>query len=175
MKHFLAALSGLILSANAGLAATAETTMAVSATVQRSCTVSAGEIGFGVLTQGTNSDASASITITCTAGSANDAPSATFGLGANASGSQRRMAGGEAPLGGTAFVPYNLFSDSARVVPVTSSTLVSTTAASGGVSYSTTIYGRVPAAGDYQLGTYSDTVTVVVTYSTTAVLLPLNE
>jgi len=166
MKRLFAAVTGLVLAANVGLAAETTTNMAVSATVNRTCTVSAASLAFGALNATTPTDALAAITISCTAGSAADTPTVTFGLGANFTGAQRYLKGGDAATP-SALIPYGLFSDTGRSVAVTGSTAVATATSNAGVTYSTSIYGRVAASPSFQLGTYSDTVVVTVTYRAT--------
>ena len=142
-------------------AATAEDTMTVSATVARTCTVSADPLAFGTVSE-TGATASSTVAITCTAGSTTDEPTVAFsgGLNLNATSGLRQMVGGDST---TALVPYTLSAASGGT-NLTPTTAVATTAADGGTSYSAPVYGSI-AAGTYQIGTFSDTVTVTVTYA----------
>ena len=88
--------------------------------------------------------------------------------GANVSGSQRRMKNGT-----TNFLNYNLYVDSARTNAWTTATSNAACAApsscflgtGSGSSQSVNIYGRVPSTGTAPpTGTYTDTVTMTVTY-----------
>ena len=66
---------------------------------------------------------------------------------------------------GAAIVNYSLYSDSGRTTVWGNTVGTDTVAATGsGASQSYTVYGRVTAQTTPAPGTYSDTVTVTVTY-----------
>ena len=149
-------------------AATATGALTVQITISSSCTISAATLNFGslpgtaVIAGATN--ASINISVTCTNGSPY---SIAMGNGANASGSQRRM------TNGTSFINYNLYTDAARTsawTTATSSTTCTSTnscylGTGNGSAQSIPVYGQVPAVGSAPTAsTYSDTVTMTITY-----------
>lgn len=159
MKTLLAAAAAIaVVTTSAAHAATDDTEMGVSATVSRTCTVTADALAFGTITE-TGAATSSAISINCTAGSTEDAPSVTFSAGLNAVGDTRRMLGGDS---GTAYIPYTLASTDGGT-NLTASAPVTTATTNGGINYSTTVYGSIDA-GAYQIGNFVDTVTVEVTY-----------
>ncbi len=128
-----------------------------TASVSNSCAVgvSATDLNFGsVSSLASPVDGTSTITLTCPPNT-----SWTLGLsyGVNASGTQRRMAG---PSG--SYVSYGLYRDANRTqIWDNSSNMVT---GSGGSPGSVTVYGRVPAQPEASPGSYSDTVTVTLTY-----------
>ncbi len=152
-------------------AATATGSLSVTATLAASCTVNTSTTGtttnavlnFGTITSmAANIDASTSstggskVTVLCSNGTA---WTIAMNSGNNVSGTQRRMTGGSSE-----YVPYNLYSDSARTTAIG----INTTALSGtgsGALQSYDIYGRIPAGSTLATpGTYTDTVTMTLTY-----------
>jgi spore coat protein U-like protein len=135
--------------------------MNVSATVQSSCLISASAMAFGSYdpVNASPTNATSSITVTCTTGT-----SFVVGLSAGsatgATVSARQMSNAAPRLN------YSLFTDSSRtsnwgntpgvdaLAPVT---------ATGSPSV-ITVYGRIAAQQNIPAGSYSDTVTVTVTY-----------
>lgn len=160
LKIATVAVSATLIS-SATIAATANSTMTVSATVTRTCTVSAGALSFP-LSGSTAATAQSAVSISCTAGSSNDIPTVSLsnGLNQTVATSPRNLKGGDST---TALIPYKL-SATATGVNLAPTDTVSTTTADGGSSYSTTIHGSIDA-GTKQRGSYSDTVTVTVTYA----------
>ncbi|KPF62166.1 spore coat U domain-containing protein [Porphyrobacter sp. AAP60] len=158
----LAALAiGSAIVPSAALAQTAQTTMDISATVVNACVVSATNLAFGNYdpTAGSPTDASSSITVTCTPGS-----SFTVGLNAGttsgATVSNRMMASGSNRL------DYALYSDVARTTNWGNTPGSDTPAAITAVSSPSilTVFGRVPAQQSVVAGSYTDTVTITVSY-----------
>ena len=152
-------------------AATVTGSLTVSATLAASCAVNTSTTGttttavlnFGTVTSmAANIDASTSstggskVTVLCSNGTG---WTLAMNGGSNVSGTQRRMLGGN-----TEYVPYNLYSDSARTVAIG----INTTALSGtgtGALQSYDIYGRIPAGSTLATpGAYTDTVTLTLTY-----------
>lgn len=161
-KLIMLAAGAAALSASPAFAATDTDDMLVTATVIDSCTVTASPMAFtGLNTLGTaNIDSSAAITLACTPNAAYDV---SLDLGTNAgAGTQRELVNG---ADSTQRIPYNLYSDSARTSAwgtATGETVAGT--ANGGVA-SLTAYGRIPAtAAAVTAGSYSDSVTVTVTF-----------
>lgn len=139
-------------------AATSTSTMAVSATVPAQCSVTASALAFGSYAASAT-DATASISVTCTNGTTYTV-ALDAGTGAGATTSARLMSG---PSGAT--LSYNLYRDAAR--SLTWGNTIGTDVQSGtgnGTAQALTVYGRIPAAQYPIPGTYTDTVTVTVTY-----------
>jgi spore coat protein U-like protein len=141
-------------------AATATTSFQVQLTIEAQCLInSASTLSFG--TQGVlsaNVDQTSSIQIQCT----NTTPY-TIGLdagtGTGATVTTRKLTGGGATI------HYSLYSDAARTA-VWGTTIGSNTVASTGTgaAQSFTVYGRIPAQTTPAPATYTDTITVTVTY-----------
>lgn len=139
-----------------------QTTMGVSATVTANCTISAGSVAFGNINpmQATNWDATGTLTVSCTNGSAWSI-SADAGSTAGATMTSRRMTSGANTLN------YALYTTSARNVvwgDGTGTTAVVSGTGTGG-SQSVTIYGRIPSGQtSAPTGPYADTVNITITY-----------
>jgi len=138
-----------------------------TATVSSNCNVSTTTLNFGSSGTSITSpvDSTATITVQCT----NTTPySIGLGSGANASGSQNRMAAGSSQ-----YLNYNLYTDSGYSHPWTTTT--STTSCTGGANtcvlgtgtganQNVTVYGQVPVQTAPASGTYTDSVVVTVTF-----------
>lgn len=142
-------------------AANTTTTMAVTATVQPSCTVSATALAFGTYNPLSASplDGTSTITVNCTTGT-----TYTVGLNAGTAGgatvTTRQMVLNANTLN------YTLYRDSGRTnnwgnTPGTD-TPASATATTSAAAL--TVYGRIPALQNVPAGAYADTVTVTVNY-----------
>jgi spore coat protein U-like protein len=161
----LALASALPMSAEAG---TAAGNLTVQMTITSSCTIAGATQNFGTVV-GTSllsvfADSSTAITVTCTAGSPY---SIGIDLGANASGSQRRLANG----GNT--INYNLYLDALHLSPWTGATDSATCVTPGGCYLGTgngsaqaiNVYGQVaPLAIAPAFGTYTDNLVMTVNY-----------
>lgn len=156
-------LAGAIFSGTL-FAATATTTFTVTATVADSCSVAATDLAFGSITPVDNIDfdSTSTVTVTCSNGT-----SYNTGLdeGSNSSGSTvstRRMSDGGAPN----YLAYQLYSDSGRSTVWGKTIATDTVTGTGdGTGQVLTVYGRVPAGQQtVPTGSYSDTVTVTVTF-----------
>ena len=143
-------------------AATATTSLDVSASVTNNCTISAAALGFGsydpVVANATgNLDGTGVVTVACTKGA-----TATIALGGgnNASGSTRRLADGSGN-----YLTYELYSNSGRTnVWNTTTGTLSTGAAPSKASRDFTVYGRVEPNQDVPAGSYSDAVVATVNF-----------
>jgi spore coat protein U-like protein len=141
-------------------AATATSTMTVQMTITATCLVnSASTLNFG--TQGvlsTNVDQTSTIQVTCT----NTTPynvGLDAGTGTGATVANRKM------TSGATTVNYTLYSNSTRTTVWGNTVGTDTVAATGnGAAQSYTVYGRVPTQAAPAPGTYTDTITVTVTY-----------
>lgn len=157
---------GLALAASvAANATTAQNTFQVTATITSSCTVSGSTLNFGSaidpLAAGVPLDATSTLTVTCS----NTTPYAVaLNAGANAGGASnftaRTMKSGSNTLG------YQLYLDSGRTTVFGDGTASSSTksATGSGSAQSVTVYGRIPSLSNVVPGTYTDTVTVTITY-----------
>ncbi|WP_288192257.1 spore coat U domain-containing protein [uncultured Phyllobacterium sp.] len=154
----LAALLGL---SSPALAATATGTFTVQIAIQASCVlVSTAMLTFtavGVIAA--NDDVSTTLSVQCT----NTTPyniGLDVGVGTGATVASRKMT---AP--GGALVNYTLYSDTNRTNVWGQTIGTDTVSASGsGAAQSYTVYGRVPVQTTPAPGTYTDTITVTVTY-----------
>lgn len=145
-------------------AGTAGNTFQVTATVISACTVSGTTLNFGnsidPLATATPLDSSSTLSVQCT----NTTPyTVSLNAGSNAGGASnfgsRTMKAGSHTLG------YQLYLDSGRSTVWGDGTGSSTVAGTGtGSTQSLTIYGRLPSLAGVVPGSYTDTVTVTVSY-----------
>ncbi len=165
--HSLVAISCAALAVvfpSAAFAATETSSMGVSATVSDNCTVSASSVAFGnVNVISTNAaTATGGITVKCTNGTSWSA-TASVGNGAGASVATRRLTHGTDT---TKTLNYVLYTDSSRTTLWGNGTSGAAISSIGtGSDQARTIYASVPTGqNDAALGSYSDSVTVTVTY-----------
>jgi spore coat protein U-like protein len=158
----VAALATLILIALGSplYAATATSTMTVQMTITATCLVnSASTLNFG--TQGvlsTNVDQTSTIQVTCT----NTTP---YNIGLNAGTGTGATVAARKMTSGANTVTYTLYSNAGRTTLWGTTVGTDTVAATGnGAAQSYTVYGRVPPQSAPAPGTYTDTITVTVTY-----------
>ena len=161
-KLIMLAAGAAALSASPAFAATDTDDMLVTATVIDNCTVTASPMAFGTLTTlgSADIDSSATIALACTPDAAYDV---SLDLGLNAGvGTQRELVNG---ADSTQRIPYDVYQDAARTAAWSSgagNTVAGT--ATGGVA-TLTAYGRIPStATAVTAGSYSDSVTVTVTF-----------
>ena len=172
MRNFIACLSAGSLLALAGATQAAPpnpatTSIAVSATVTKNCSVGATAVAFGQYYPGAGPGAANStVTVKCTKGTAFTV-SLDKGTTTGGAIAQRLMTDGAA--GDT--LQYNLYKDSALTTVWGDGTGVSqTNGGSGngmGNPFTFTAYGSLPDAGtnlNAPPATYNDTVTVSVAY-----------
>ncbi len=161
-KHLL--IVALLVPCLAG-ATTAGNTFQVTATVISSCTVSGTTLNFGsaidALATATPLDATSTLSVQCT----NTTPYAvSLNAGSNAGGASNFSA--RAMKSGTRSLPYQLYVDvghSSVWGDGTASSATSSGTGTGNVQ-SLSIYGRLPSLANVVPGSYSDTVTVTITY-----------
>jgi spore coat protein U-like protein len=151
------------------MAANDSANLGVAATVENTCAIGPGTLGFGTLRLGVTTgagtvapsnvdkDSGTSVAVVCTNGA-----SATIGggLGANADSSTRRM------ISGTDHLPYQLYTSADRTTALDTSDGVIAYQGTGSSSF-VTIYGRV-AGTDLAAapkGSYSDTVALTINYT----------
>lgn len=169
MKHFIK--KGLVASVLAGVAAlgatssfagTATANFQVTATVSSACTVSATNVNFGTITPAQTGTATATGTITSTC-----TKSTPYTLNINAgSGSfaSRQMAG--AISGNTGKLAYNLYTTNAYATIFGDGTASTANVAltGTGAAQATTVFGQLALNQYLQPDTYSDNLTVTLSY-----------
>jgi spore coat protein U-like protein len=166
LKFLLKLVSGLTLSTvlafglsfKRAQAATATTTFTVTATVQATCTVSATNLAFGTYTAAV-ANATSTVSVTCT----NTTPynvGLNAGTATGATVTTRKMTGPS-----SATLNYGLFQDSGYTQNWGNTVGTDTVSGTGnGSAQNLTVYGQVPAGQYVQPGSYSDTITVTVSY-----------
>ena len=155
-----AAVASCLLASVPSHAATTTSTFTVQITVTSSCVInSAAMLNFGsqgVITA--NVDQTTTLSVQCT----NTTPyniGLDVGTGSGATVAARKMTGGGATI------TYSLYSNAARTTVWGNTVGTNTVAATGtGAAQSYTVYGRVPAQTTPAPASYTDTITVTVTY-----------
>lgn len=153
--------AGLLASGLAAQAATQTTSFNVTASVVSACAVSAVNLAFGNYDPlaVTNTDGTTTVTVTCSL-------LAPYNLGISSGAHGTGVTDRKMKIGaGTDTLSYSLFRDALRTLNW--GVTVGTDTLSGvgtGLAVPTLIYGRIPAAQNAPIGSYSDTVTVTVTY-----------
>jgi spore coat protein U-like protein len=159
MKKVLFGCLVLALAAAAPAFAQTETgDVTVSATVAQACSISSGSLDFGAYNplSGTDLDVDGEVLVTC---STNDTVHIGLGLGANASGSTRRM------NAGSAYLPYELFKDGTRLLAWGNADPDWLAHTPSGISEaSIPIYGRIQAGQFTSAGSFADTVVATVNF-----------
>ena len=153
-----------LLAAGAALAGTANNTFQVTATVVSACTVSGSALNFGnaidPLASATPVDASSTLSVQCTA---TTPYTVALNAGANAGGGSNF--GARVMKSGANSIGYQLYLDAGRSSIWGDGTASSTVSGTGtGSAQNLTIYGRLPSLSNVVPGSYSDTVTVTVSY-----------
>jgi spore coat protein U-like protein len=173
----LAVLAGaMMLAIGTAHAASPQTAnLNVTAAVAANCTIATAPVAFGnydpvVTNASTALTAAGSVTIACTKGSA---PAITLGLGSNASGTTRRMAGGGDFLNYELYQPSTTAPDAGSTCVYTSPTVWGTTAAQTFTPTSPTsktarlyrVCGSVPGGQDVATAaSYADVVVASVNF-----------
>ncbi|MFC3165944.1 Csu type fimbrial protein [Ciceribacter thiooxidans] len=156
-----ALLAGVPLLAGPAQAQTATDIFTVRIQITAECLInSTTTLNFGasgVLSSATTG--TSEITVQCTNGTTYNV-GLNEGLGIGATVASRRMTGP-----GSATVTYSLYSDVAHTTVWGQTIGTDTVSGTGtGASQVYTVYGQVPAQSTPAAGTYSDTITVTVTY-----------
>ena len=145
-------------------AATATANLAASSSVANNCTISTGALAFGaydpiVTNASANLDGTGTVTIACTKGATT---TLELGLGANATGSTRRLSDG---AGTPSYLTYEIYSNVGRTtVWGTGVDAVTPAAAPSKTARNFTAYGRVAGNQDVPAGNYTDTVVATVNF-----------
>ncbi|HTK29299.1 MAG TPA: spore coat U domain-containing protein [Vicinamibacterales bacterium] len=153
----------VLAAATAVEAGSASTSLALSASVASNCTIASSAVSFGtydpvVGNVSSNLDGTGSVTVACTKGAT---ATIALNLGANASGSTRRLGDGSGN-----FLTYEIYQDSSRVTVWSNSGggLLTPAAAPSAAPRSFTAYGRVASGQDVPPGSYTDSVTATVNF-----------
>jgi spore coat protein U-like protein len=135
-------------------AATTSTTFTVTATVATVCSVTATDLAFGAYANVVVA-ATSTVSVTCTSGGAY-----TVGLsdGANFS-TTRRMKNA-----GTDYLGYELYKEVGHTNRWGNSGGELVSGTGSGAAQDLTVYGNLPGAQGLIAGSYTDTITVTVTY-----------
>jgi spore coat protein U-like protein len=160
LSLLIALVSVAALSVPNANASTATGSFNSTITIQSNCqVVSTNTLNFG--TQGllaANTDASATFAVQCT----NTTP---YNVGLNAGSTAGGSIATRLMTSGSATVSYKMFSDSGRTANWGNTVGTDTVSGTGnGSSQTLTVYGRVPAQTTPAAATYTDTVTVTITY-----------
>ena len=162
--------TALMSSAPAYAAGTANSNLAVSASVASNCTISTAAVAFGaydpiVTNAVTALTGTGSITIACTKASV---PTLKLDLGANPAGAVRQMASGAERL------PYELYQPltnvagaacaSGTVWGTAGANILTTVAAPSKAARTYNVCGSIPGGADVAVGAYADTVIATVTF-----------
>ena len=158
----LVVVSLALLVASAAQAGTATASLNVTSTVSGNCTISTTPVAFGAYDPvGTNattpSNNTGTVSISCTKGTTTPI---SLDLGANATGSTRRM------TDGTDYLTYELYQDTGRttVWGASGSAQYTPAVSPGKAARAFTIFAQIAAGQDVGAGSYTDTVTATVNF-----------
>jgi spore coat protein U-like protein len=151
--------AGLVVAGSApAMAATATANLAVSMSILGTCAVTGGALNFGsVNAMAANLDVATTLAVTCTSGTSYTV-GLSAGAGSGATYAARKM------TAGASTVTYSLYQDAARTTVWGETGAAALSLAGTGAAQTVNVYGRVPTQAVPGAGTYSDTVTVTVTY-----------
>ena len=158
----LAVVLALTVGLNSASAGTATGTLSVTASVAAVCIIGNATLAFGTYnpTAATAQPATTTVTMTCSLGTPYNI-GMSAGAGSGATTTLRVMTA----TGGT--LPYKLFRDAAYTNnwgnTVGSDTLSGTSSATT-LANTINIYGQIPAGEAAVIGSYTDSVTMTVTY-----------
>ena len=150
-----------MMTASPARATTATGSLAVSGTISATCQVNASSLNFNTFNPvlNTNLDVSGSVSVSCTNGT-------TYNVGLNAGSGTGATITNRIMTSGSNTLTYQIFSNAGRTTNWGNTVGTDTVAGTGNGSAQTiTAYGRIPAGQtSAQVGSYTDTVTVTITY-----------
>lgn len=155
----LAAL-GIVALTDASQATTATTSFAVSATVASGCAITALPLAFGSYDAAGSSavDATTTVTVVCTVGT-------PYNVGLNAGGTSGATVATRKLASGLNRLNYTLYQDTNRTTVWGNTVGTDTVSGTYALAQSPiTVYGRIASGQVVPAGTYTDTVTVTITY-----------
>jgi len=155
-KYLAFALLGLAFMPRPADSATATGTMNVSATVVAACTVSATPLAFGNYV-GDALDGTSTITVNCGNGVAYGVE-LSAGSGSPTSTTRAMASSGGDPL------DYEIYTDAGRSTVWAVGASGSQPGTGTGADQSLTAYGRIPSGQSAPAGSYTDALTITVTY-----------
>jgi len=159
-----AAVLGLVAGAASLGATSATANLAASSSVANNCTISTAALAFGaydpvVANASANLDGSGTVSIACTKGAT---ATIDLDLGANATGSTRRLSDGAAT---PSYLTYEIYANAGRsTVWGSGANGLAPAAAPSKTARNFTAYGRVPSNQDVPAGSYSDTIVATVNF-----------
>jgi spore coat protein U-like protein len=123
------------------------------------CTISTTSVAFGTYNPGsaTALDGTGAVNLICPT-SVRTGPVVSISTGNSGSYAPRRM------NSGTNTLDYNLYTSATRVTVWGNGTAGTARVTAPRLTSSTPIYGRIPAGQNVRAGTYTDTLTVTVTF-----------
>jgi spore coat protein U-like protein len=137
---------------------TATAQFSVTATIVKGCSASATNLAFGNYTGAVNNSTS-TVSVNCTSGTAYTVGLST-GLATGATVTNRSMT---SP--GSALLHYGLYSNSGHTINWGNTSGTNWVSGTGnGAAQPLTVYGQIPAGEYVTPGSYTDTITVSVTY-----------
>jgi spore coat protein U-like protein len=143
-------------------AATATGTLSVTATVASACLIANGTLAFGTYdpTSGAALNAATTLTLTCSLGT-------PYNIGMGVGGGLGGTISLRVLTSGTNLLPYKLFRDAGRTlnwgITIGTDTLAATSSILT-LANTINVYGQIPASEAAASGSYTDSVTVTVTY-----------
>jgi len=141
-------------------AVTTTSSFSVTATVLTTCSVSSTDLGFGnydaLAAQAL--DTTSTVSVQCTL-STGYSVGLNAGIGSGATVTTRKMTSTD-----SATLDYSLYQDNGRSVVWGESGAAAVTGTGTGAQVDHTVYGRIPTGQYVSPDTYSDTITVTVTF-----------
>ncbi len=133
--------------------------MPVTALITNACSVSTLPLAFGQVAVSGVTNGTGTINVTCTIGGSY---TVSLDAGQNASVAQRRVIS-STPVPGS-YLNYNVFTDAGRTLPWGTTVATGTSGTGTGTAVAYTVYGQIPSGQSIVVGSYTDSVTVTVTY-----------
>lgn len=139
--------------------------LAPATPARAACTISATGVAFGAYDPQSASPDDSTGTVNVSCKNSDPAPTVALSKGGSGSYAPRSMTAGSFSL------PYNLYTTTARNIVwgdgtggTVTLTLSGGTTSGGQRNYSHSVYGRIPGSQNVGAGSYSDTITLTVTW-----------